>query len=270
MARTRNPTLAERADKYVCYQESVQAPDVDIPVTSRIFRKHRGRPPRTLREDFCGTAAFSSEWVRGHRDNRAWAIDLDPEPLDWGRRHNVSQLSPEAQGRIKLIEGDVLTVGHEPVDVTVAFNFSYSIFDRREQMVSYFRQARAALGHEGLFFLDVYGGPEAQTPQLEERDCGDFTYVWEQASFDPIRGHGRNFIHFHFPDGSRLQKAFAYDWRIWSLPELREALADAGFSDSHVYWEGTERQSGEGNGVFSPRESAHHELAWIAYLVAIP
>ena len=94
--------------------------------------------------------------------------------------------------------------------------------------------------------------------------------VRNRGIFDPIHGTGRNFIHFHFPDGSRLDKAFSYDWRIWSLPELREALADAGFSSTQVYWEGTERKSGEGNGVFSPRERAPHELAWIAYLVATP
>jgi hypothetical protein len=26
-------------------------------------------------------------------------------------------------------------------------------------------------------------------------------------------------IHFDFEDGSRLERAFSYDWRLWSLPE---------------------------------------------------
>jgi hypothetical protein len=270
MARKRGKTEAQRADKYVCYQNSVQEPEADVPVLQRIFRKHRGRMPRTLREDFCGTAAFACEWVRQHRDNRAFGIDLDPEPLEWGTRHNLSQLTPDQQGRVKLIQGDVLTVGHEPVDITCAFNFSYFLFRRREQMVEYFRKARASLDTEGMLFLDVYGGPEAQKNLIEERECDGFTYVWEQHSFDPIQNHGVNYIHFAFEDGSELQRAFSYEWRIWQLPELRECLADAGFRTTEVYWEGTDRRTGEGNSVFSRRESAPDDLAWVAYLVALP
>jgi len=54
------------------------------------------------------------------------------------------------------------------------------------------------------------------------------------------------------------------------VPELREILEDAGFSKTEVYWEGTDRKTGEGNDVFSKRETAHDDPAWIAYLVALP
>jgi hypothetical protein len=268
--RRRGPTLAQRADKYVCYQKSVQEPDAEIPVIQRVFRKHRGRLPRRMREDFCGTASMACAWVRAHRENTAIAIDLDPEPLAWGARHNVGRLSPEQQSRVKLVQGDVLDVGHEPVDVTVAFNFSYFLFRTRKEMLRYLQQARATLVPDGMLFLDAYGGTEAQQPRVLRRACDGFFYVWEQASFDPIQNWGRNYIHYVFPDGSRLERAFRYDWRIWSIPELREVLEDAGFSKTEVYWEATDRKTGLGNDVYVRREKAEADPAWIAYLVALP
>lgn len=262
--------LARLADKYDCYQKSVQEPEAELPVIERIFRRTRGRPARSLREDFCGTAALACAWTARHRDNRAVAIDLDPECLAWGARHNVAALAPDQQSRVKLVEGNVLDIGHEPVDVTVAFNFSYFVFQTRPELLRYLRAARATLKRDGMLFLDVYGGPEAQKVMTVRRRHGGFTYVWEQRTFDPIGCLGSNAIHFEFADGSRLRNAFRYDWRLWSVPELRDLLAEAGFASSHVYCEGTDRETGTGNDVYTRRERADADLAWVVYLVALP
>lgn len=263
-------TLAQQADKYDLYQRSVQEPEPEIDVIRRVFKRRRGRTPRSLREDFCGTGMMACQWVRTHRENTAFGIDLDPECLAWGARHNVAALDPEAQSRVKLVEGNVLEVGHEPVDVTVAFNFSYSLFTTRREMLHYLEQARATLASDGLLFLDLYGGVDALEERTVRREYDGFTYVWEQRSFEPIHQRGCNAIHFEFPDGSRLRNAFRYDWRIWSIPELREVLADAGFRATEVYWEDTDRETGEGNNVYRRRERAEADPAWIAYVVAIP
>ena len=87
-------------------------------------RAHFSRPARTLREDFCGTGLLACRWVKESDQNRAWGIDLDPEPLEWGNANNVSKLTSDQSARLKLIEGDVCDIGHEKVEVTVAFNFS--------------------------------------------------------------------------------------------------------------------------------------------------
>ena len=84
---------------------------------------------------------------------------------------------------------------------------------------------------------------------------------------DPVTGRCVCHIHFKFPDGSRIKKAFTYDWRIWSLPELREVLEEAGFKKVRVYWEG-EDEDGEGNCEFTEDETGEADLAWIAYIVA--
>ena len=114
----RRKTRAQREDKYDLYQKSVQEPEADISLIYRVFKNHFGRLPRLLREDFCGTAYFACEWVKTHMDNRAWAIDLDPVPLEWGYQHNVAKLRPQQEARIKLIEGNVLDVGGSAGDVS--------------------------------------------------------------------------------------------------------------------------------------------------------
>ena len=72
----------------------------------------------------------------------------------------------------------------------------------------------------------------------------------------------------HFPDGSRLKRAFSYEWRLWTLPELREILEEAGFDPVTVYWQGTDEETGEGDGVFEPAEEGEPDPSWIVYIVA--
>jgi len=262
--------LARRADKYVLYQQSVQVPESDVRFMRRVYKKTWGRRPHTLREDFCGTAALCCAWVADHPENLAWGVDLDPEPLAWGREHNLAALAKKQAGRVKLIEGDVRDVSHEKVDLTVAFNFSYYLFKEREELLRYFRHVRTTLQAEGLFVMDVFGGWEAHQVMQEETDHGDFVYCWDQADYDPIAMELRCHIHFEFPDGSRMKKAFTYDWRLWSIREIRELLEEAGFSKSEVYWEGTDTDTWEGNGIYTLCKRAEDDPAFVAYLVARP
>ena len=61
----------------------------------------------------------------------------------------------------------------------------------------------------------------------------------------------------------------SYDWRLWTVLEVREALSDAGFTATEVYWEGIEEDGNEGNGVFTLQETAENTESWIAYIVGI-
>ena len=129
------------------------------------------------------------------------------------------------------------------------------------------RAVHRSLNEDGLFFMDVFGGADAYNECREKTKQTGFTYIWEQASYEPVSGHYVCHIHFKFPDGSRLKRAFSYDWRLWSLPELRDLLDEAGFRDSHVYWEG-EDEEGEPNGEYNRVQTGENDPAWIAYLVA--
>ena len=75
-------------------------------------------------------------------------------------------------------------------------------------------------------------------------------------------------IHFRFDDGSRLKKAFSYDWRLWTLPELREILREVGFAQTLVYWQGWDEREEDGDGEFVAVQSAEADAGWICYLSA--
>ena len=256
-------------DKYALYQRAVQEPEPDIEFMNEIFEKRFRRPPRTLREDFCAAAFLACEWVKYSDDNQAWGIDLDAEPLAWGRDHNAATLSAEQTTRLHLIEGDVMDVEHPPVDVIAAFNFSYYCLKTRAELLRYFAAAHRNLDATGMFILDIYGGPEARELVEETTIHDGFNYVWDQDEFDPIHSRMMCYIHFEKRSGKRMEKAFSYDWRLWTIIELREALADVGFAATEVYWEGVEEETGEGDGEFLLEESAENTESWIAYVVGV-
>ncbi len=265
--RRRRPLTARTADKLDLYERSVQAPDVDVPFMARLHRRLTGRPLRRLREDFCGTARICCEFVRHHRANEALGIDLDGPTLRWGRERNVAALTPHQQGRVTLLRRNVLDVHRPQADLTCAMNFSYSVFKTREALRGYLASSRRGLRPGGVMLLDSYGGPAAQRELTEQKRKGGFMYIWEQAVFDPISHHTLCRIHFGFKDGSRIRNAFTYDWRRWTLPELQEVMTEAGFSDVHVLWEGTDRETLEGNSVFRRTRRGKADEAWISYVV---
>lgn len=259
---------AANADPHVLYENSVQAVDAEIDFVDETFAGLRGRRATFLREDFCGTANTSCEWVRRRADNYAIGVDLDGAVLDSGRERHVSHLDDTARTRLALLKADVVEVETPPQDIVLAMNFSYWIFKERARLREYFSNVHASLGRDGIFFLDCYGGYDASHVMKEHTKYDDYTYTWDQAAYNPITGEILCHIHFKFKDGSRLKKAFSYDWRLWTLPELREILTEAGFSKVVVYWQGWDENEEEGNGEFSPVENADPDAGWICYIGA--
>ncbi len=255
-------------DKYALYERAVQLPEADVRFLDRVFRRHAGRTPQRLREDFCGTAAIACRWVASQPERRAWGVDIDPEPLAWGRAQHLPELGSDARKRIELVRGDVRTASHPKVDVTIAFNFSHYVFKTRDVMRAYFTKARSTLRRDGLFVIDAFGGSDAHKTIVETTRHDDFTYRWEQSYFDPISHDLRCHIHFELAGGPRMRRVFSYDWRLWTLPELKELLLEAGFRAVSVYWEGTDPRTNEGNGIFRLRKTAPDDPAWVSYLVA--
>ncbi len=257
---------ARNADRHWLYEQSVQNVDFEVGFIERVFRREYGVRPRIFREDFCGTALLSAAWVARRRGNTALGVDLDGPTLDWGRQHNLAPLGGRADA-VTLVEDDVRNVPGPAADVTAATNFSWWGFKTRAELKAYFQGACAGLADRGMLLLDCFGGPEAQVPQIEERELEGFSYLWDQDDFNPVTGGIRCMIHFGFPDGSELKKAFRYDWRLWTLPETCEILRESGFRKTVVYWEGTDKD-GEPSGVFRPSTKGDLAPAWVAYILA--
>lgn len=257
---------AHDADKHDLYQRSVQAPEYEIRFLNKAFKAHTGRKPLHLREDFCGTALLCSKWVKSDPERTALGLDIDRPTLAWGVEHNLSKIG-DAATRVTLLEQDVTVPTRRKVEVIGAYNYSYQVFHTRELLARYFRAAYRSLTDDGLFVLDAIGGWESQQVLTERRLCDGFTYVWEQAEYDPISSHFVCHISYEFKDGSKLERAFTYDWRLWQLAELRELLLEVGFVEVDAYWEG-EDEKGEGTGNFHRVVSTTNDPGWNAYLVA--
>ncbi len=268
-------------DKYALYESAVQAVEFDADFIERVYREIHGESPRRLREDFCGTASLAAQWVRGHPDNEAWGVDLDAETLDWGRLHRVAPLGDDA-ARVHLRCGNVLATRGPQVDVQVAFNFSYCIFKQRSELLRYFKTAFRLLEPGGLFLCDQLGGTETLL-ELEERTrrprkkdpdgriVPALTYVWEQEYFDAIDHHFIAHISLEFKKNGkkkRLKHAFTYDWRVWTLPELRDLLGEAGFELVQVYAQEWDEETDEADEDYHLTDRLDNEGGWVVYLVA--
>jgi hypothetical protein len=253
-------------DKYALYKKAVQSPDVDVEFLRKVYKDLRKKEPVILREDFCGTYALSCEWVKLGAKFSAVGVDIDPEPLDYGKEHYFSKLTPQEQSRLKIVEANVLTSDLPPADIAAAMNFSYFIFKTRQDMKIYFTTVYRSLKAEGLFVADLFGGSLCMNTNEESTSKRSFIYYWDQESYDPVTHRAVFHIHFKVKGSPKKERVFTYDWRMWSIPEIREIMIEAGFRKTHVYWEGTNK-SGGGNGVFTRTKKGEACESWIAYVV---
>jgi SAM-dependent methyltransferase len=266
--RSTFPLGKTRSVRYAAYHAAVQCPEADVDFLINTFRSIRRRSPVSLGEDFCGTFANCCEWVRRGRGRTAVGIDLDPEPIAYGREHYFKQLPTRLRDSIKIRQANVLSRSLPPADVICALNFSYFVFRDRLTLVRYFSNVKRRLPTDGLFVVDTFGGPECGFRNRERKSMSGGTYIWEQKSFDPVTNEAYFAIHFKKTKIGKIRNAFTYHWRMWSIPEIRDCMIDAGFKDALVYWEGT-KKDGSGNGVFSPVTSGEECDVWIAYVVGV-
>ncbi|WP_182870291.1 class I SAM-dependent methyltransferase [Stieleria mannarensis] len=267
-------SMAATADKFDLYEKSVQTPEHEVEFFEQAYREAYKRKPLTLREDFCGTFAVCCKWVASSPRRTAFGVDLCDETLQWGRDHNLAKLKPAQQKRVTLLEQDVRDGNTPPADVLAAQNFSFWIFKTRPEVVEYFKVARSHLNEQGIMVMDMMGGGECFNEDHTDKRTikkgkKGFDYHWKQESFNPITADASFSISFKFPDGSKLKRAFEYHWRFWTIPEVREMLAEAGFRESHVYWERENEEDPELDGGWYRCGCADSDPSWICYIVAI-
>jgi hypothetical protein len=266
-------------DRYALYEASVLSVDFDVDFVAKTFKKLRGRPAKTMREDFAGTAATAGEWVMRDKSHHAFAVDLDPEPFAWAQRHRIPVMRDAAK-RLTLVTADVRTVDLPPADLVMAFNFSFWIFKQRAELLRYFKSARRGLTKQGMMVLNTYGGPGATKTLVERKRISGrrtidgvaipaFHYVWDQESFNPVTNEIFCSIHFDLRGRPRMKRAFTYDWRAWSLPELRELILEAGFRDVQVWTDGWDDKTNEPDNKYKLRTYFENDEAWLAYVIGV-
>ncbi len=266
---TRSKSASQPFDKYEYYLKSVQSPETDAEFIDKAFKDLRKRKAISMREDFCGTYSLTCEWVKLGNKKQGIGVDLDPEPLEYGANHSAYQsLTAKQKKRVRILCDDVMNPKLPKADIVNAMNFSYSLFKKREELKVYFKNVYKTLNSDGMFILDCFGGSECQEENESETEHDDFSYFWDQDSFDPVTNEAQFYIHFKRKGEKKRKKVFSYDWRLWTIPELRELMQEVGFKETVVYWEGTD-EDGDGDGVFTRTEVGEECDSWVAYVVGL-
>lgn len=249
---------------FALYESCVQNPDLAV----KLLRGIHAASPRILAEDFCGTAALSRAWVRAIPNSRAFAADIDPAPLERAKaniakgRNAASRLS--VAKRVRILRANVLTsvpLAKLRADVLFVGNFSIGEIHDRATLVRYLARSRNRLLPGGVFVCDIYAGESAFREGTTQRehilsDATRVKYTWEQRSADPFTARVENALHFRVFKGTELvqdlRDAFVYHWRLWSIPELRDAMLEAGFDRVDVYAQLPDAEDSDGNVYASP------------------
>ena len=276
LAKKRKPktSVSQKLEgKYRLYERAVQNVEYEAQLISRIYKKYRDETPLVMREDFCGTFALSCAWLKASKKPKsaAIAVDIDPKVLQWGVENNLNALTADQQKALHLFNDNVINVSRPPCDICVAFNFSYWIFTERKTLLTYFENVLRSLKTKGVFVVDAYGGSEAEIEKKEYRKEKDFTFIWEQRKFYPGTREMDCRIHFLLhKKKQQMNNAFRYFWRLWTPPEITEALLTAGFQAVDWYYEDSDRKTGEGTGKFRLSKNGRGSNAetWIGYAVA--
>ncbi len=257
----RATTPAPSYDKHDLYEHAVQSP---AQTALFLHAAHAGNP-ETLCDDFCGAGAVARAFVRAFPAATALAVDNDPDALAALKARCDDDLAQRVTPR----KANVLTTNAR-ADVITALNFPLGYFHSRPDLLKYLKNARARLETQGILVVDTYGGPTAfQTGRYEVKLDNGVRYTWEQRDANPLTARVLNAMHFDIPGGKPLRDAFVYDWRLWSVPELRDALHEAGFSHTDVYLSLGSALDAKGRLMIHPAEEPEQlDEDFVAYLVA--
>ncbi|MFG0258000.1 MAG: hypothetical protein ACF8GE_08880 [Phycisphaerales bacterium JB043] len=252
-------------DKHTLYERAVQDPEMTARFLDALIDGHT--ESRVLGEDFAGTGAVSRAWVALHEHASAVCVDHDEEPLE--RLRNTQS--------VDVVHCDVMGCDI-PVDVLAVLNFSICEWHTRGDLVRYLTHAHGRLRPGGALVLDLYGGRNAMSVgsyEVEFERKGAMVehralrYRWEQQHADTITGRVRNAMHFQLADGTWANNAFVYEWRLWSIAEMRDALLEASFRSIDVH--DSLGDALENDGTLHPRAmTSDDELDddYVVYIVA--
>lgn len=258
-------------DRFHFYELAVTNADM----LARFCRALHPKTPTTLREDFSGSAALARAWLALSPSHRAVAVDHDAKVLVRAKR-DARTNAP----RLRTLAKDVLdsATNAAKADIIAATNFPLGYFHTRDALLTYLRATRRRLNRKGLFLADLYGGASSFEPSTTKRhfrahDGRRFTYLWEQVDANAVTGLVHNAIHFQFKDNKgrtkTIRNAFAYHWRLWSIPELTDALREAGFHIVECHQRLGDAIDADGNLYVShPDPEEPLDRDWVVYVVA--
>lgn len=286
--------------RWALYRHCVQNPPATLAMLDAITRGNGAPPPHTLHEDFAGSAAIAHAWsaasahTRSTNPRRALAIDLDPVALACApspkRRARISTNSSAVRAVVADLRDLPRHATTPKADVIYAGNFGVCELHHRDELLAYLRGVRARLARKGSYICDLYTGPGAlrtsatavlhpalpsdelaRTPHVIPAHAR-VRYTWRQRDVDLLTGIVTTSIDFALlgPRGKvllDLPDAFAYHWRLWSIPELRDAFQEAGFACTELYDTTPDAMDHLGEAYAAARESVRTRTSAVVYVV---
>jgi SAM-dependent methyltransferase len=226
---------ASTPSKYELYQTSVQNVKKEVEFFKKQYRLIFNKIPTTFREDFCGTALLSCEWVKGNVLNSAVGIDLDQETLEWGIKNNVNNLNSGSE-RIKLIKQDVLEEydTKEKFDIICSLNYSHFLLPKRKQLLKYFSNVVKNLESKGVYIIDFYGGSHIFVDHKYQHNKTSNFYEFSGKQMNILNNQSKCSLNYKIKK-NKYKPFFSFDFRIYSIIELREAMEEVGFNQFKLF-----------------------------------
>lgn len=270
-------------DTFALYELCVTEPHRVV----RFIEAAHGASPLVLREDFSGSGALARAWAASSSERSAFAVDAAAEPLRrlkqllqheqrFSALERESPLKYSQDTRVRTLRARAERC-RVKADVIAATNFPLGYFHTRQDLLAYLRAARTSLRPRGIFLADMYGGADAFTPMKLERirrgpSRERVRYTWEQRECDALTGLVLDTLSFRvMPKHGRprtFTDAFVYHWRLWSIPELTDALHESGFRTVDVYDSLADAVDHLGNTYVRPVDPGELDRNWVVYVVA--
>lgn len=221
--------------KFELYQKSVQSAKKEVEFFRKVYRLIFNKVPELFREDFCGTGLLSCEWVKNAVMNQAVGLDYDRETLEWGRSNNINNL-PSGSERIKLIEHNVLKE-YDPTqkfEIICSLNYSHFLLQKRTEILKYFQNMSINLDTKGIFILDFYGGSHIYEDHKYQKSKSSSFYEFSGKQMNILNNQSACSLNYKIKK-NKYKALFSFNFRIYSIIELREALEEVGLNTFKLF-----------------------------------
>ncbi|KAL0436306.1 UNVERIFIED_CONTAM: hypothetical protein Sradi_0338500 [Sesamum radiatum] len=192
-------------------------------------------------------------------------------PASSARGVALSDSDQESQEEEEEENQEQETVGTNAVDSVVPSKFA--LYQQSVQ------SPKGDISYLQKFFLMYVGG---RAPlHLQEDFCGTALLSMFGSKLNLTSFSGKTEISLHFnlhKQHRKLRHAFSYSWRLWSLPEVKDCLEEAGFRSVH-FWirsmpdsEQIRRTDGLSVGrdvKYEEATSFQQQDSWNAYIVGV-
>ncbi len=112
-------------------------------------------------------------------------------------------------------------------------NYSHFLLVKRFQLVKYFSNVITNLNSRGIFIIDLFGGSHIFEDHKYDKSCSD-VYQFTGSNINILNNISKCALNFK-EKKNKYRNLFNYNFRVYSIIELIEALEEVGFNYFKLY-----------------------------------